>query len=269
MKLKEQIRLVNTIDEIPTLEHLMNLERGVKLKVVFREDTQQLKDITGEYWKKELSHFSIVSHTIDQEITIVKLITDEEIIEHQDFFEICAQEYGLLGKELITQFAHKFQIKDYQAYPLGQINPYFENSQYKHSGKMGEWAYYIHGMHCAFTHKRTGQHIEVPLSYGEEFGVLDPYFFTDFIHTTPEFKPIPVPIFESYADGKRILDVMLELGKYEKINSNLPGLEGIIVTQRKKKEVIIVKDSKPPVNKKLQVNAPKKRFWDKVKTWLN
>ena len=49
-----------------------------------------------------------------------------------------------------------------------------------------------------------GQLIEVPLVFSLEFGDLDPYFFTKYIKSTSDYKPLPVEIYEDYADGVRI-----------------------------------------------------------------
>jgi hypothetical protein len=79
--------------------------------------------------------------------------------------------------------------------------------------------------------------MEVPLVFGLEFGDLDPYFFTKFIKSTPSYKPLPVDIFEDYADGVRINEKMISLGKFEKISSNVGNHYGTVVTDRKKVEI--------------------------------
>jgi hypothetical protein len=47
------------------------------------------------------------------------------------------------------------------------------------------WSYYFHGSACCFQHRTSGQRLEVKLGYLREFGVLDPYFFWQFVTTTP------------------------------------------------------------------------------------
>ncbi|MEM9919242.1 MAG: hypothetical protein AAF990_14160, partial [Bacteroidota bacterium] len=256
MNLKEKIITVNKVGEIPRLHEIKSIPRGLKLKIIFEGNTKAKREEIGRKWKIELPKYSIGIHTNGIEINILKLITDKEIEEHQDFFEASAMEYGVLSKKLIQQFIEKFKVQPHEGFPLKTLNPYGKKD-YEQVGEMGEWRYYFHGFHCGFTNKKTGQHIEVPLTYGEEFGELDPYFFSGFIQSTPKFQPLPVQIYDDYGDGKRILEVMLNLGKFEEINSNIKGRKGIIVANREKKQIRIfdtgikevIDDVKPKMKK--------------------
>lgn len=75
--------------------------------------------------------------------------------------------------------------------------------------------------------------------FGMEFGDLDPYFFSVFIKTNPDYQPLPFTIENNFKDGERILNVMIKRGLYEKIQSNLPDHSGIAVKDRDKVEVKI------------------------------
>lgn len=72
-------------------------------------------------------------------------------------------------------------------------------------GKVAEWKYFVHGFHCGFQNIITRQYIEVSLVFGLEFGDLDPYFFVKFILSSQNYHPLPIPLFEEYADGSRII----------------------------------------------------------------
>ncbi|HMI63411.1 MAG TPA: hypothetical protein VK518_20990, partial [Puia sp.] len=78
------------------------------------------------------------------------------------------------------------------------------------------------------------QKIEVYLITSLEFGVLDPFFFVDFIKTTASFQPLPVAMYDDYADGHRILEKMVALGIFERIQPLLEGYEEIVVRDRSK-----------------------------------
>lgn len=235
MKLKEQIIHITKVEDIPTIEEIESTSRGLKLKYLFENDLETKRDVIGNEWKDKLTKFSIGLHINGKEINVLKLITDEEIEEHQLFFESCAIEYGLLAEKLIKQFVEEYNIEYYQDFPLKTLNP--QGVHCSQGGEILDWKYFFHGFHCMFIHNETKQQIEVPLTYGEEYGELDPYFYSIFIRTTPEFQPLPVQIYDNFHDGLRILDTMLKLGKFEKINSNLKGRNGIIVKKRIKKEV--------------------------------
>ena len=264
MNLKEKIITVNKVEEIPSINEIESIPRGLNLKIIFEGNAKLKRESIGEKWKTELPKYSVGIHTNGIEINILKLITDKEIEENQIFFEECAIEYGRLGKKLINQFIEEFKVQFHEGFPLKALNPYGK-TDYEQIGEMGKWKYYFHGFHCAFTNKETEQHIEVPLTYGEEYGELDPYFFSDFIKSTPKFQPLPIQIYDDYWDGRRILEVMTNLGKFEKINSNLKGRKGIIVSNRVKKEVKIFDEGMGEVFKDVNFKAKKLNFWERLK----
>jgi len=237
MELVESNIEISDIKCFPNLEEIRSIKRGVYLKINLIDSAQKYQEEKGEQLRKELPNFSIGIHMNGSEINVKKLITDEEISKHQEFFEQCAKEYGLLGEKLINEFIVDKGIPNHDGFPLKKLNGYIGNKNHEPRGEMGEWNYYFHGFHCSFINKNTKQEIEVPLTYGEEFGELDPYFFSIFIKTTPEFQPLPIRIYDNYGDGKRILEVMCRLGKFEIINSNIGGREGYIVKNRIKKEI--------------------------------
>ncbi|WP_459212033.1 DUF6896 domain-containing protein [Aquimarina rhabdastrellae] len=226
------------MEDIPDFKSIKSLDRGVKWKIVFGNKIKSKREKIGNQWEFEHPEFQIAVHTIEPEINIVKLITNKEIDEHQGFFEKCAKDYRNLATELINRFAKKHNLDIDSDYPMNNLNP-SEQFGYKQVGKMDNWRYAFHGFHCAFTNLKSGQHIEVPLMCGLEFGELDPYFFSGFIKSTEEYRPRPIEIYDDYSEGKRILDRMVELGKFEEIQSNWPNRKGIVVTDRDKVKVEI------------------------------
>ncbi|WP_336704087.1 hypothetical protein [Chryseobacterium indologenes] len=69
-------------------------------------------------------------------------------------------------------------------------------------------------------------------------------FFSLYIKSTPDYKPLPVTIDEDFADGKRILDVMLQLDLLERINSNLENHFGLAIKDRDKVDIKIYNPDK-------------------------
>ncbi|AHM59240.1 hypothetical protein D770_04865 [Flammeovirgaceae bacterium 311] len=205
------------------------------------------------------------------EINIVKLITDEEISAHQDFFEQCAKDYRILSQKLITALAKELKVEIKPDYPLETLNPYRGNPC-KQSGVVNGWRYFFHGFHCGFINLKTGQSIETPLTFGLEFGVLDPYFFSIYIKSTKEYHPSPIQVYSDFEDGRRILKKMLELGKFEKINSNHRGDTGVVVKDRDRIEVKINKHFVEPIsNTDFKIKEPStewkgnSNFWSRLK----
>lgn len=235
MERKTDIISISKTSEIPSVDYVRTIPRGRQMKLVFGARVQKKREIIGQKLKDELTGFQVFIHTREPWINITKLITDEEIEAHQDFFEQCAKDYRKLGEEWLLHLVDELDLKLNTDYPLETFNELKRDK--RQTGKIGDLRYFVHGFHCGFENTLTGQSIEVPLVFSMEFGDLDPYFFTSFIQSTPEYLPLPVAIFEDYADGVRIIEKMLTLGKFEKIHSNVGGHSGIVVTDRKKVEI--------------------------------
>ena len=252
-----EIIVVSSVGQIPTLEAIRTGPRERTLKLFFEKSIQPERQVIGEKLKQELEGFQVGIHITEPEINIAKLITDNEIEGKQDFFEQCAKDYRPLGEELIYKLADKLGTNINSDNPLVTFNEFKKGK--KQIGKLNDWRYYLHGFHCGFKNSKTGQVIEVPLVFGLEFGDLDPSFFSIFIKSSPTYRPLPVDIYEDYADGQRIINKMLSLSKFERINSNVGNHFGIVVADRQK---VKVKTYEELPN---QTDKPKDRFWNFIR----
>jgi hypothetical protein len=254
LELIEKIQVCNSLEEIPDFKTIKSLPRGIRLKIVFGNKININREKFGNQWKIEHPEFQVGIHTIQPEINIVKLITDEEIVEHQDFFEMCAKDYRNLATRLIYEFADKYSLQIDPDSPMDTLY-HTDKLGYKPVGEINGWRYAFHGIHCAFSNLSTGQHVEVPLTYGLEFGQLDPYFFTGYIKSTKQYKPIPIGIYCNYADGHKILKKMVELGKFAYVNQNWSNEKGIVVADREKVDVKIYRPENITEEKKTTHNT--------------
>lgn len=226
---------IESIREFPSIDYILNIPRHKKLKLVFNDAVQHLREDFGVDLKNKLSDFQIAIHNIEHEINICKLITDEEIIANQIFFTRCAKDYRELSTELINLFITKKKVKLNKDFPFLTFNRI--KGERMGRGKVEQWKYFFHGYHCYFQNIETKQQIEVPFMFGMEFGDLDPYFFSLYIKSTPEYQPLPIEIYEDFADGYRILEVMLKLDLLEKINSSIENHSGIVIKNREKIQI--------------------------------
>lgn len=251
---------ISAVGQIPTLATIRAIPRERTLKLVFEKGLQNQRESIGQNLKNELSDFQIGIHTLEPEISIAKLITDKEIEENQIFFEQCAKDYRQLGEELLFMLVDKLDLELNKDFPLETFNKLKHDK--RQIGKVENWKYFVHGFHCRFENNKTGQIIEVPLVFGLEFGDLDPYFFTRYIKSTPKYNPLPVDIFEDYADGFRINEKMISLGKFEKISSNVRNHYGIVVTDRHKVEIKSYEELNGLfTDQKKQIEKPNFNFW--------
>ena len=257
---KTDIISINSIDEIPSIETIKLIKREKILKLVFKNGIKSKRQKIGENLKKELSGFQIGIHTIEPEINIAKLITEKEIEDNKDFFEQCAKDYRELSESLLYKLVDKLKIKMNQDFPMRTFNELKQDK--RQTGKVENWEYFVHGFHCGFKNNKSGQIIEVPLVFGQEFGDLDPYFFTKYIKSTPSYQPLPINIYEEYADGVRINEKMVSLGKFEKINSNVGNHFGVVVTDREKVNIKSFEELEELFKKEnRQIENSKFNFW--------
>ncbi len=75
---------------------------------------------------------------------------------------------------------------------------------------------------------------------------------------------MPVQINDAYYDGNRILSVMIESGVFEKINSNIEGYYGTVVTDRDKIEVVPYLLN----NDDNESHLNSKGLWSGIKKWF-
>ncbi|MDF2850758.1 MAG: hypothetical protein K0S31_1443 [Sphingobacterium multivorum] len=226
---------IKSFDQIPTVDEIKSISREIALKIIFEGKTNKQREQAGQYLEHALSGFQVLPHTVEPELNIVKLITDQEIEDQQDFFEQCAKDFRKLGEQLVFLLVDKLELNLNKDFPLDTFNELKRDD--RQIGTVTEWRYFIHGFHCGFQHLTTGQCIEVPLAFGLEFGDLDPYFFMKFILSSPGYRPLPIPLFVEYADGLRIINKMTALGKFEEIPSTVPGHTGTVVADREKVEI--------------------------------
>ena len=224
-KLKKVTKVCNTLEDLPSLSTIESFERGTEYIFIFGDLIEKEREAIGMKWREEFPNFSIGIHINEPKIRFSKLITDKEIEDNQEFFVKAAKDYEELSTKLIHRLAEKFDLKIEE--PIIKVFGRLKLSDNR-AGVMDEWRYVFHGIDCRFTHTKTGQCIETPLTFASYFGKLDPYFFIHFIETTPKYQPIKLEIHHDYLDGKRILEKMVELDKFETIELE-NGNKGIVL----------------------------------------
>jgi hypothetical protein len=94
--------------------------------------------------------------------------------------------------------------------------------------KTAEWEYYFHGGECQFRNTQSGQIVEVCLGFQDEFGVLDPYFFFQFVSTTPGLEGVAELFKDSFHDTLRALEILERDGHVRRIRSRSGNRAGLI-----------------------------------------
>ena len=98
-----------------------------------------------------------------------------------------------------------------------------------------DWKLDVHGQHCCFVHHNTGQTVEISMWFGTHFGVLDPYFFYDYMKTTPELL-LPVELRDAFHDTRRAMDILEERGRLIRL-TGLFGSQGLAAPPETKRGI--------------------------------
>ncbi|MGN7413928.1 DUF6896 domain-containing protein [Paenibacillus sp. SAF-068] len=104
----------------------------------------------------------------------------EELLMAMDMYE-------KIARQLINQLILETDQSDRTAILAGAYDM-LTNADVIHEGEelTGNWYFDVHGEHCMFKNTETGQTLEVALGSPADVGNMDPYFFYNFIKTTPE-----------------------------------------------------------------------------------
>lgn len=219
---------IRSVAELPTIDFIKKIPRKKWIRLLFHDAVAHLKTDFGNALAAQLPHALVYIHDVAPMINLEQLIPDEEIVANQDFFEQCGRDYNELAHALIDKLAVMLQVDIHSTDPHRVFIPFYSTD--KKQGKLEAWNYYFHGYHCGFKHTLSGQEIEVSIVNGQEFGAFDPYFFIRFILSTKLYRPLPFRFYNEYEDGKRVLQKMVALGKFEQLNLN--AREAILVRDR-------------------------------------
>lgn len=158
--------------------------------------------------RKFWSYIGVKQVISEQEIESVTVEIVNAVIEFRTQAESLAKEIAKLNNVPITSLWEKSD--DIDLFPIG-------------------WKCSHHGQHYCCENLESGQVIEIPIWFGEEFGVLNPYFFSQFIDTTPSLK-MPLGIIDWYHDMSRVMDILLKRGIMKEIRGTTYDVSGIALT---------------------------------------
>lgn len=136
------------------------------------------------------------------QVTVFPVIRPEHVAQIADQLLEAARAFRSIARQLCTRLAHALDLSPESLVDSprtsGQLDP--------------EWRYHFHGLECCFTSVITGQELDVKLSFGSEFGVLDPWFFHRFLSTTLEYTRLAASLPDGFLDTARALDVLESTG---------------------------------------------------------
>jgi hypothetical protein len=163
-------------------------------------------------------------------VTVLKVIDERVVLGSLPLFLAAIRDFSETADRLCRGLAaaHGWRPEELLA----------RSYEVEQPGLLDGWSYYFHGNECSFTGRRTGQVVDVQLEFGDEFGVLDPYFLSRFIRTTPAHREAARLLHDDYHDSYRVLEVLHARGhlRVDKVLCDVRGGAGIrpLVLDRRK-----------------------------------
>jgi hypothetical protein len=166
-------------------------------------------------------------------VTIKKVIAEEVVLAQAATIVAAAAEFRRTAADLMGRLSRKLGIP-LEAFYGSEYRPLLSRGWFRHRwrGRLdSSWKYGFHGHQCGFTNGSTGQVVEVELGFRGEFGVLDPFFFSRFVTTTPGLEGVAALFRDRYHDPLRALVVLERWGRLTRISDGTTGRRGLVAPQ--------------------------------------
>jgi hypothetical protein len=119
-------------------------------------------------------------------VTVMPVVARSRVLERHGHIQRAIGEYRRACADLVAK------------YEAGTLQP--------------EWQADVHGSHCRFESRRTGQVVEAPLPEWVDPAPVDPYFFALFVRTTAGLELVSELLSHDFHDAARILDIVSDGG---------------------------------------------------------
>lgn len=199
-------------DEVPpTADLLAQVTRDWHLVLEFPAgyDSRLIETVIDRVAREAPEDYTVFDAGAFRDMTcasIMQLVKRSAVIEMEEYLMRAAQHFRRTATELALALAAHHHIAPEQLW----------EECHRLESHSAEWKLIVHGQHCCFVHRQTGQTVEVSMWFGTEFGVLDPYFFHDYMKTTPGLEP-PAELRNGFHDTCRAMEILEERGKLVRI----------------------------------------------------
>ena len=155
-------------------------------------------------------------------VTVYRVLDESAVLAHLPLFLAAIRDFADAARACCHELAvaHGIAATDLLAR---------RHEVESHRTRIGEWMLSFHGFECCFTHRRTGQVVDVRLGFGDEFGVLDPYFLAQFIRTSAAHREVAALLADDFHDPSRVLEVLHARGHLRVIERPNSVLSGMVI----------------------------------------
>jgi hypothetical protein len=224
----EPLRIVcHDLSEIPAAEVLSRLAARQQSVVLGLRDAadSDMKTIIARLvtlLPEDVSIFPALGASGRQGITIMRVVDRKTVLRHAHATREAAVSFGEIANTLVEDLAAKLGLRadDFSREPLIRM----KIGKRADPGELpGSWHYSFHGQQCRFENRKTGQVLDVELGYEGELGALDPWFFHQFLSTTPRFTVLADVFVDPFHDTLRALELLADHGFFRRITGNERG----------------------------------------------
>lgn len=190
-------------------------------------------------------------------VTVKKVIAADDVLANAEAIVTAMRLFRATARDLMGRLAQQLKVPleafadpyfrlrgAHPVKPAGRLHRRIEESEEEpKAGPFGrllariqrvlkretaQWEYCFHGDECQFRNTQTGQVLEICLGFGDEFGVLDPYFFYQFVSTTPGLENVARLFKDDFHDTRRTLDILERHGHLRRVRGPADHRVGLI-----------------------------------------
>lgn len=159
-------------------------------------------------------------------ISVVRVISRAEVLRHEEELLGAARLFRSTARTLCLRLADVLRV------PPDHFWTRLLRQEVASRGRVDRgWRYYFHGLECCFGHQKTGQVVEVCLGYPDEFGVLDPYFFHQFLEHTAGCEEVAAVLPHPFHDPERAFAILAERGRLQRVERTLFRGSGLVARE--------------------------------------
>lgn len=163
-------------------------------------------------------------------ITIKKRIAETAVLNRAEALTGAARQFRRAAWDLMGRLAAQ------RGSPLEAFSSdatYWHRAGYAQTGELdGGWKYFFHGYECGFGSRKTGQVIEVRLGFEGEFGVLDPWFFYQYLESTRGLEALARLLKDGYDHTRQALEILARHGYLQQVEDPATRRRGWILAER-------------------------------------
>lgn len=178
-----------------------------------------------------------------QRLFVARILDEATILRHARQVTDAARDFERVARGRGLALATHLEIDPTELSVRGR----FRRSEFSDEQQIGVleggWRYFFHGFECGFSNQHSGQHLDIVFGYENKWGVLDAFFFEQFVKSTPAHNAVAALFQRSFADACRTLDVLESKGYFIRVppsSGSFNQKEGLVVASPEQIEALLL-----------------------------